>query len=273
MPFKKIDPKIKFPQMEEEILKFWEENKIFEKSVEKDSPKGDFIFFEGPPTANGVPGLHHVLARAFKDIIPRYKTMKGYRVERKAGWDTHGLPVEIQVEKELGIHQKAEIENIVPGNPRESIIQFNQKCKESVWKFKDMWEKLTRRMGYWVDMENPYVTYENKYIESVWWVISQIAKLNTPKGEPVLYQGHKVVPYCYRCGTALSSHEVAQGYQKVKDNSIYIKFKAKPNTEIGIGDNAYFLVWTTTPWTLPGNVGTCNKPKYYLHSNYFEIQL
>jgi isoleucyl-tRNA synthetase len=246
--FKKIDPKMKFPEMEKEILKFWEENKIFEKSVEKEAPEGDFVFYEGPPTANGTPGLHHVLARAFKDIIPRYKTMKGYRVERKAGWDTHGLPVEIQVEKELGIHQKAEIENIVPGNPKESIIEFNKKCKESVWKYKDLWEQLTKRMGYWVDMERPYVTYENKYIESVWWVIAQIAKLKTGKGEPVLYRGHKVIPYCYRCGTALSSHEVAQGYQKVKDNSVFVKFKVKGE------ENTYFLVWTTTPWTLPGNV-------------------
>lgn len=272
--FKKIDPKMKFPQMEEEILKFWEENKIFEKSVQKEALKGDFIFYEGPPTANGVPGLHHVLARAFKDIIPRYKTMKGFRVERKAGWDTHGLPVEIQVEKELGIHQKAEIENIIPGNPKESIIEFNKKCKESVWKFKDMWEKLTRRMGYWVDMEHPYVTYENKYIESVWWVISQIAKLKTPKGEPVLYQGHKVVPYCYRCGTALSSHEVAQGYQKVKDNSVYVKFKAKPNPERGIDENTYFLVWTTTPWTLPGNVALAvNKNLDYVYAKVGEETL
>jgi isoleucyl-tRNA synthetase len=255
--FKKIDSKMNLPKMEEEILKFWEEDKIFEKSVEKNPVDKPFIFYEGPPTANGMPGLHHVLARAFKDIIPRYKTMKGYRVERKAGWDTHGLPVEIQVEKELGIHQKSEIENIIPGNPRESIIEFNKKCKESVWKFRDLWEKMTRRMGYWVDMENPYVTYENKYIESVWWVVSEISKLKTEKGEPVLYQGHKVIPYCYRCGTALSSHEVAQGYQKVKDNSVVVKFKLKRGQKVGdfeIDDKTYFLVWTTTPWTLPGNV-------------------
>lgn len=252
--FKKVDPRQSFPRMEEEILKFWEENKIFERSVAKDAPAGDFIFYEGPPTANGQPGLHHVLARAFKDVIPRYKTMKGYRVERKAGWDTHGLPVEIQVEKELGLKNKQEIENIVSGNPRESIIAFNEKCKESVWTYKDAWEKMTRRMGYWVDMQNPYITYENKYIESVWWVIAQIFKTKNEKGESLVYEGHKVVPYCYRCGTALSSHEVAQGYQVVKDNSIFVKFKAKPNPERGIDDNTYFLVWTTTPWTLPGNV-------------------
>ena len=240
--------------MEEEILKFWEENRIFEKSVEKNPEDKSFVFFEGPPTANGVPGLHHVLARAFKDIIPRYKTMKGYRVERKAGWDTHGLPVEIQVEKALGLRSKQEIENIVPDNPRESIIEFNKKCKESVWLYKDAWEKMTRRMAYWVDMKNPYITYENKYIESVWWVVAQIFKSKNKKGESLVYKGHKVVPYCYRCGTALSSHEVAQGYQKIKDNSVYVKFKAKPNPERGIDENTFFLVWTTTPWTLPGNV-------------------
>jgi isoleucyl-tRNA synthetase len=257
--FKKVDAKQSFPKMEEEILKFWEENEIFEKSVQKNPEEKSFIFYEGPPTANGTPGLHHVLARAFKDVIPRYKTMKGFRVERKAGWDTHGLPVEIQVEKELGLKNKQDIENIVPGNVRESIIEFNKKCKESVWTYKDLWEKLTKRMAYWVDMKNPYVTYENKYIESVWWVISQIFETKNAKGESLMYKGHKVVPYCYRCGTALSSHEVAQGYQMVKENSITIKFKLKPGQKFGNGkyetkDSAYILAWTTTPWTLPGNV-------------------
>jgi isoleucyl-tRNA synthetase len=261
--FKKIDSKQSFPKMEEEILKFWEEQKIFEKSVEKNSADKSFVFYEGPPTANGIPGLHHVLARAFKDIIPRYKTMKGYRVERKAGWDTHGLPVELQVEKELGLRNKQEIENIVPGNPRESVIEFNKKCKESVWKYKDLWEKLTQRMGYWVDMQNPYVTYENRYIESVWWVIAQIFKTKNKKGEPLVYKGHKVVPYCYRCGTTLSSHEVAQGYQTVKDNSIFVKFKVKGE------ENTYFLAWTTTPWTLPGNVALAvNKEIDYVKINH-----
>jgi len=241
------------PQVEEDVLKFWEENKIFEKSVEKDAPQGDFIFYEGPPTANGRPGLHHVLARAFKDVIPRYKTMKGCRVERKAGWDTHGLPVELQVEKALGLKNKQDIENIVPGNSRESIIEFNKKCKESVWVYKDLWEKMTRRMGYWVDMDHPYVTYENKYIESVWWVIAQIWKTKNKKGESLIYKGHKVVPYCYRCGTALSSHEVAQGYQKVKDTSVFVKFRVRQKGETD-NDHRYFLVWTTTSWTLPGNV-------------------
>lgn len=249
--------------MEEEILKFWEENKIFEKSVDKNSADKFFVFYEGPPTANGIPGLHHVLARAFKDIIPRYKTMKGYRVERKAGWDTHGLPVEIQVEKELGIHTKPEIENIVPGNVRESIIEFNKKCKESVWKYKDLWEKMTKRMAYWVDLDDPYITYENKYIESVWWQFAQIFKTNVKDGKSLVYQGSKVIPYCYRCGTGLSSHEVAQGYQKVKDNSVYMKFKLKPRQKIGefvSDDKTYFLVWTTTPWTLPGNVALAVRP-------------
>lgn len=254
--FKKIDPKQSFPEMEEEILKFWEENKIFAKSVEKNPDSKSFIFYEGPPTANGKPGLHHVLARAFKDVIPRYKTMKGFRVERKAGWDTHGLPVELQVEKALGLKNKRDIENIVPGNSWESVIEFNKKCKESVWEYKDLWEKMTRRMAYWVDLENPYITYENKYIESVWWVIAQIFKTKNKKGESLVYKGHKVVPYCYRCGTALSSHEVAQGYQTVKDNSVYVKFKIKPKQKIGdfeTDDKTYILAWTTTPWTLPGN--------------------
>jgi isoleucyl-tRNA synthetase len=255
--FKKVDPKVSFPKMEEEILKYWEDNRIFEKSVSKDAPQGGFVFYEGPPTANGKPGLHHVLARSFKDIIPRYKTMKGYRVARKAGWDTHGLPVELQVEKALGLKNKQDIENIVPGDARASVIEFNKRCKESVWEYRDLWEKMTRRMGYWVDMEHPYVTYENSYIESVWWQIAQIAELKDEKGESLLYRGHKVVPYCYRCGTALSSHEVAQGYQTVKDNSVYVKFKAKAGQKIGdftTDDKTYLLAWTTTPWTLPGNV-------------------
>jgi isoleucyl-tRNA synthetase len=249
MTFKKVDPKMSFPKMEEEILSFWDENRIFEKSVAKESTAGDFIFYEGPPTANGKPGLHHVLARSFKDIIPRYKTMKGYRVARKAGWDTHGLPVELQVEKALGLRSKQEIENIVPGDARASVIEFNKRCKESVWEYRDLWEKLTKRMGYWVDMEHPYVTYENSYIESVWWQFAQIAELKNAKNESFVYKGHKVVPYCYRCGTALSSHEVAQGYKVVKDLSVTVEFEL-----IGEPVKTSLLAWTTTPWTLPGNV-------------------
>ncbi|HWQ60396.1 MAG TPA: isoleucine--tRNA ligase [Candidatus Fimivivens sp.] len=266
-PLKKIDPKSDFPKMEEEILAYWDANDIFRKSVNKDAPKGDFVFYEGPPTANGKPGLHHVLARSFKDAIPRYKTMKGYRVNRKAGWDTHGLPVELQVEKALGLRNKLDIENIVPGDARASVIEFNKKCKESVWEYRDLWEKLTKRMGYWVDMEHPYVTYEDSYIESVWWQFAQIAGLKDVKGDSLLYRGHKVVPYCYRCGTALSSHEVAQGYKEVKDNSVYVKFKVKPGQKIGdfvADEKTYLVAWTTTPWTLPGNVALAvrNDVKY-----------
>ena len=247
--FKKVESQVSFPKMEEEILKFWDEQKIFEKSVAKESSAGDFIFYEGPPTANGRPGLHHVLARSFKDIIPRYKTMKGFHVERKAGWDTHGLPVELQVEKALGLKNKQDIENIVPGDARASVIEFNKKCKESVWEYRDLWEKLTHRMAYWVDMEHPYVTYENKYIESVWWQLAQIAELKNNEGESFLYKGHKIVPYCSRCGTALSSHEVAQGYKVVKDLSVTAEFEL-----IGESVKTSVLAWTTTPWTLPGNV-------------------
>lgn len=266
---KKVDARQSLPKMEEEVLKYWEENKTFEKSMKKESPKGDFVFYEGPPTANGKPGLHHILARAFKDVIPRYKTMKGYLVKRKAGWDTHGLPVELQVEKKLGLKNKQDIESIVPDDKRASIIEFNKQCKESVWEYKDLWEKMTTRMGYWVDMEHPYVTYDNRYIESVWWQLAQIAKLKDVQGRDVLYRGRKIVPYCYRCGTALSSHEVAQGYQTVKDNSVYVKFKVKPGQKIGgfevkEGDNVYLLAWTTTPWTLPGNVALAvNKDDTY----------
>lgn len=229
-----------FVAMEESVLNFWDEAKIFAKSVKQSAPKGNFVFFEGPPTANGMPGIHHVLARAFKDVIPRYKTMNGYHVERKAGWDTHGLPVELQVEKQLGISGKPDIEKY-------GIKEFNQKCQESVWVYLDEWQKLTRRIAFWVDMENPYVTYENYYIESLWWILKEA----NAKG--LVYKGHKVVPHCPRCGTALSSHEVAQGYKLTKDNSVYLKFKVtKGNKSVKSGD--FILAWTTTPWTLPGNV-------------------
>jgi len=229
-----------FPAMEEAVLDFWEKAKIFEKSMSKEAPAGNFVFFEGPPTANGIPGIHHVLARSFKDVIPRYKTMKGYSVQRKAGWDTHGLPVELQVEKQLNISGKTDIEKY-------GIAEFNQQCRESVWKFKDEWERLTKRTAYWVDLNNPYITYENYYIESLWWIISQVHE----KG--LLYKGHKVVPHCPRCGTALSTHEVAQGYKKVQENSVFLNFKVTTgNTVVNVGD--IMLAWTTTPWTLPGNV-------------------
>ena len=260
-----------FNKIEQKILEFWREKKIFKKSLEKNKAKAKFVFFEGPPTANGQPGMHHVEARAFKDIIPRYKTMRGFFVDRKAGWDTHGLPVELQVEKELGLKNKKDIEKY-------GIEKFNAKCKESVWKYKDEWEKLTERIGYWLDMGKPYVTYENYYIESVWFILKKIWE----KG--LMYKGFKVVPHCPRCGTGLSSHEVAQGYKKVKENSVYVKFKIKSSspqmrgglrrgvdfdstspdpssTEEGRNlENTYFLVWTTTPWTLPANVGLAVNP-------------
>ncbi|PIO06895.1 isoleucine--tRNA ligase, partial [Candidatus Woesearchaeota archaeon CG08_land_8_20_14_0_20_43_7] len=233
--FQKVDPKQNFPNLEEEILEFWEKEKIFEKSIENRQGKEDFIFYEGPPGTNGTPGLHHVLARIFKDIICRYKTMQGFRVKRRAGWDTHGLPVELEVEKALGISGKKEIEKY-------GIENFNKKCRESAWKYKKDWEELTSRIGFWLDMENPYITYEAGYIESLWKIIKHIYD------RELLYEDYKVVPYCPRCGTSLSAHEVAQGYKKITENSIYLKLKIKEK------ENTYFLVWTTTPWTLPGNV-------------------
>lgn len=220
---------------EEEVLKFWNEKQIFKKSLEKDSPKGEFIFYEGPPTANGKPGIHHIEARSFKDVITRYKTMRGFHVRRKGGWDTHGLPVELQVEKQLGLKSKKEIESY-------GIEEFNKKCKESVWEYVDLWSKFTDRIGYWVDQENPYVTYHNSYIESVWNI------LKTVDSKKLLYKDYKVLPWCPRCGTALSSHELAQGYQDDKDLSVTAKFKVKGEY------NTFILAWTTTPWTLPGNV-------------------
>lgn len=228
---------LNLPKLEEQVLEFWKERQIFQKSLDKRKGKKPFVFYEGPPTANGRPGIHHVLARAFKDIILRYKTMRGFYVPRKAGWDTHGLPVEIEVEKKLGLRSKKDIEKF-------GIAEFNQKCRESVWEYKDEWEKLTDRMGYWLDMKHPYVTYHVPYMESLWWTIAQFYK----KG--LMYKGHKVVPWCTRCGTALSSHELGQpgGYKEVTDNSVYLKFK------LSKGDNIYILSWTTTPWTLPGNV-------------------
>lgn len=230
-----------FSKEEEAVLDFWEKENIFKQSIESRNEGKNFVFFEGPPTANGKPGFHHIIARAFKDIIPRYKTMNGFRVERKAGWDTHGLPVELQVEKELGISGKGQIENIIEGDKVASIKKFNELCRESVWQYKEEWEKLTKRMGFWVDLDNPYITYEKDYIESVWWILKQAFD------RELLYLDYKIVPYCTRCGTALSSHEVALGYKDVVDLSAYIKFKVKNS------DNTYLVAWTTTPWTLPGN--------------------
>jgi len=224
---------------EEAVLEFWKENKIFEKSLKQSEGKKEFIFYDGPVTANSKPVLHTMTPFSFKDAIPRYKTMRGFHVRRKGGWDTHGLPVELQVEKKLGLNSKKAIEEY-------GIAKFNQECRESVWEYIELWKNFTNRMGYWADQENPYVTYHNDYIESVWNVVKKINDQN------LLYKDYKVVPWCPRCGTALSSHELAQGYEDVKDLSVYVKFKivAKENTD----SKAYFLAWTTTPWTLPGNV-------------------
>ncbi len=237
---------------EEKILAFWRDADIFQQVQERQSPKGIFHFFEGPPTANGRPGIHHVPARSFKDIILRYKTMQGFHVRRKAGWDTHGLPVELQVEKQLGLQSKKEIEQF-------GIAAFNQKCRESVWSYKDEWEQLTERMGYWLDMKYPYITYETNYIEALWGIVKKISERKTKDGKPLLYKDFKVVPWCARCGTGLSSHELNQpgAYKDVKDLSVYAKFKVVPGQKIGsfeIPENTFILAWTTTPWTLPGNV-------------------
>ncbi|HKL94162.1 MAG TPA: isoleucine--tRNA ligase [Clostridia bacterium] len=239
--YKPVDTNLNFVDREKEVLEFWKQNEIIEKSANQNNGAEIFTFYDGPPTANGKPHIGHILTRVIKDIIPRYKTMKGYHVIKKAGWDTHGLPVEIEVEKLLGIDGKQEIEKY-------GIEPFIKKCKESVWKYKGDWERMSDRIGYWADMKNPYITYEDNYIESEWWAIKKIDEMG------LLYKGHKVVPYCPRCGTALSSHEVAQGYKDVEEKSIFVKFKVSGE------DNAFFLVWTTTPWTLPSNVALCVNP-------------
>ncbi|ACK42703.1 MULTISPECIES: isoleucine--tRNA ligase [Dictyoglomus] len=240
--FKKLPSLINFPEMEEEILKFWKDNDTFKKSLEirKGSPR--FNFYEGPPTANGKPHAGHVLPRIYKDLFPRYKTMQGYYVPRKAGWDTHGLPVELEVEKELGLNSKQDIEKY-------GVEEFNKKCKESVFRYEREWRRFTERIGFWIDMDNPYITLSNDYIESVWWLIKKIWE----KG--LLYKGYKIVPWCPRCETALSDHEVAQGYKETEDPSIFVKFRVKDQ------ENTYFLAWTTTPWTLISNVALAVHPE------------
>ena len=240
--FKAISDKVSLPDLEKEILAYWKANRIFEKSVESRQNAPDYTFYEGPPTANGKPGIHHVFARTIKDLVCRYQTMRGFQVHRKAGWDTHGLPVEIEVEKKLGLKHKGEIEQY-------GIAKFNAECRKSVFEYKDMWEDLTWRMGYWIDMEHPYITCENDYIESVWWALDRYFK------EGLIYQGFKVQLYCPRCGTPLSSHEVSLGYRDVQDPSVYIKAKVKGE------ENTYFLVWTTTPWTLISNVALAVNPE------------
>ncbi|MCD6172135.1 MAG: isoleucine--tRNA ligase [Thermoplasmata archaeon] len=237
------------PEMEEEILQYWDEHDIFRKSIEKRKDGKKFVFLEGPPTANGLPHPGHVLTRTIKDVILRYKTMKGYYVERRAGWDTHGLPVEIEVEKMLGIKNKQELEKY-------GIEKFNEKCRKSVFKYEEAWKKMTRRVGFWIDMENPYITLDNKYIESVWWSLKKAWE----KG--LLYHGYRVTPYCPRCGTTLSSHEVAQGYKEVEDPSIFVRFKLR-------GKDEYFIAWTTTPWTLISNVALAVHPdEWYVKIKY-----
>jgi len=239
--YEKVSTSLNFAEREKETLKFWKNNNIFEESIRSREGCPTFTFYDGPPTANGKPHIGHILTRVIKDIIPRYRTMKGYKVLRKAGWDTHGLPVELEVEKQLGINGKPEIEKY-------GVEPFIKKCKESVWTYKQEWERMSDRVGFWADMDNPYITYNNSYIESVWWSLKQI----WDKG--LLYKGHKIVPYCPRCGTALSSHEVAQGYKDVTEPSVYVKFIVKGRKD------EYLLAWTTTPWTLPSNVALAVNP-------------
>jgi len=236
---------VNFPNLEKKVLEFWQEKNIFDQSVKRRKKSPNFVFYEGPPTANAPPGIHHMLSRIFKDIICRYKTMRGFKVVRKAGWDTHGLPVELQIEKKLDLKSKKDIE-------RYGISKFNKKCQDSVWRYKKEWEKFTQRIAFWLDLKDPYITYTPDYIESVWWILKKIWE------KKLLVQDFKVVPFCPRCGTPLSSHEVAQGYKKITEPSVYVKFRIiNPEHK-----NTSFLVWTTTPWTLPGNVAVAVNPHF-----------
>ena len=239
--FKPVSPKLSVTLMEENVLKFWKQNNIFKKTVEQRQGAPEYVFYEGPPTANGKPGVHHVLARAFKDMFPRYKIMRGYHVSRRGGWDTHGLPVEIEVEKQLGFNNKQQIEAY-------GIDKFNELCKKSVFTYIQDWERLTDRIAFWVDLEDAYVTYTNDYIESVWWILKNFWD------KELLYKGHKVVPYCPRCGTPLSDHEVALGYDQATDPSVFVRMPLVDQPDVSL------LVWTTTPWTLPGNVAVAAHP-------------
>ena len=238
--YQKVSTDLNFVDREKQVEKFWKDNDIFRKSMEQREGCPTYTFYDGPPTANGKPHIGHVLTRVIKDMIPRYRTMKGYMVPRKAGWDTHGLPVELEVEKLLGIDGKEQIEEY-------GLDPFIGKCKESVWKYKGMWEDFSGTVGFWADMDDPYVTYHDNFIESEWWALKQI----WDKG--LLYKGFKIVPYCPRCGTPLSSHEVAQGYKTLKERTAIVRFKIKD-------EDAYFLAWTTTPWTLASNIGLCVNP-------------
>ncbi len=254
--FQKVSTDFDFLKREQSVLDFWKKNDIFKKTVKNREGADRFTFFDGPPTANGKPHIGHIETRAFKDLFPRYQTMKGKQVLRKAGWDTHGLPVELEVEKQLGLDGKEQIEAY-------GMEPFITKCKESVWKYKGEWERMSDRVGFWADMENPYITYDNNYIESVWWSLKQISD----KG--LLYKGHKVVPYCPRCGTALSSHEVSQNYKSVREKSAFVRFKVRGS------ENTYLYAWTTTPWTLPSNVALCVNPNdeyvKFLHGDEYII--
>ena len=239
--FKAVSSKLDVPAMEEGVLNFWQREEIFKKTVEQRKGKPEYVFFEGPPTANGRPGVHHVLARAFKDMFPRYKIMRGYHVSRRGGWDTHGLPVEIEVEKKHGFTNKQQIEEY-------GIAKFNEECRKSAFEYIRDWAKLTDRIAFWVDLEDAYVTYTNEYIESVWWILKSFWE------KDLLYKGYKVVPYCPRCGTPLSDHEVALGYDQATDPSVFVRMPLVDKKDTSL------LVWTTTPWTLPGNVAVAAHP-------------
>ncbi|KAA3631256.1 MAG: isoleucine--tRNA ligase, partial [Calditrichaeota bacterium] len=239
MKFNEFKENFSLPKAEEDVLKFWDDQDVFHKANEAAKDREHFVFYEGPPTANGRPGIHHVISRTVKDLVCRYKAMQGFRVDRKGGWDTHGLPVEIEVEKQLGLKSKKEVIEY-------GIDKFNKKCRESVFKYLEDWNTITRRIGYWLDLDDAYVTLKNDYIETVWWILKEFYDRD------LIYKGHKIVPYCPRCGTGLSSHEVAQGYAEVRDPSIYVKIKSADS------DFSY-LVWTTTPWTLPSNAAICLK--------------
>src|SRR5512135_2853475 len=240
--FKPVSSKLNVTSMEENVLRFWKQADIFKKTVEQRQGAPEYVFYEGPPTANGKPGVHHVLARAFKDMFPRYKIMRGYHCSRRGGWDTHGLPVEIEVEKQLGFTNKQQIEAY-------GIDEFNELCKKSVFTYIQDWERLTDRIAFWVDLQDAYVTYTNDYIESVWWILKNFWDRD------LLFKGYKIVPYCPRCGTPLSDHEVAMGYADATDPSVFIRLPLmdKPDTSL--------LVWTTTPWTLPANVAVAAHPE------------
>jgi len=239
--FKELTDRLSYPAIEKEILAYWKEDGIFSRSISDRAGKPGFTFYEGPPTANGKPGIHHLMARTLKDLVCRYKTMRGYQVHRKAGWDTHGLPVEIEVEKQLGFKHKDDI-------IRYGVAEFNKRCQESVWKYKADWELMTEQMGYWVDLSDPYITLTNDYIESVWWALKRFFDAG------LIYRGYKIQPYCPRCETPLSSHEVSLGYEDVQDPSVYIRMRVKGSSD------TYFLVWTTTPWTLIANVALAVAP-------------